>query len=147
MSDVTPLPCPSCGKPVEVCEGNVAYPSITCPNCYDGAPDSPTRGWLVWGHTRKQTIENWNEFVEEFTPEPLPLLTRLRDLLKIWAEREDRAGREFGGYPEATADIMARGETWETAIAELTEIVDEVTEQRRAVVKDAIDKHGFTGEA
>jgi hypothetical protein len=37
---------------------------VTCSDCYDGAPDSSTRGDCGFGHTKSEAINDWNETVE-----------------------------------------------------------------------------------
>lgn len=58
--------CPVCGS-----EGKVSklYAwSVTCDNCYDGAPDS---GPQLIGHalTRDAAVSEWNEAVAEYVEE------------------------------------------------------------------------------
>ena len=47
------------------------------------------------------------------------LRARIEALATDFEARSVKAGREFGGYPEASADIHARESTWEAAADDL----------------------------
>lgn len=40
--------------------------AVHCDDCYDGAPDSSTRGDVGIGLTREAAVASWNEFVESW---------------------------------------------------------------------------------
>lgn len=62
--------CFRCG---ESPEGSAVYqPTLTCPNCYDGAPDSETRHDIATARTWGQCIEQWNEMQEQLAEESEP---------------------------------------------------------------------------
>ena len=62
-----PLPCYRCGKVPEV-DPNGGYPTVSCSDCYDGAPDSGSRSEVGSGLTRAEAVDNWNQAMEMEEP-------------------------------------------------------------------------------
>lgn len=60
---LTILSCVNCNKPPEQSFNGISY-NFWCEECYDGAPDSPTRSWVGTGLTLKEAIVDWNEIQE-----------------------------------------------------------------------------------
>ncbi len=56
-------PCPTCGRVPDL-DAHNGYYSISCENCYDGAPDA---GWypLGSGQTAIEAAEEWNMWVAD----------------------------------------------------------------------------------
>jgi hypothetical protein len=61
-------PCPHCGQIPAWDTDGVGY-TIACANCYDGAPDSATRGEIQHGSTIEQATERWNEWAADVVDE------------------------------------------------------------------------------
>ncbi len=52
--------CPRCNEtPIIEMDGLRTY-IVLCDNCYDGAPDSCTRGEYSIGDTEEEAITDWN---------------------------------------------------------------------------------------
>lgn len=56
-----PMPCPWCKAIPDLVTHCYAGWMMVCNNCYDGAPDSPSRHDYGSGPTERQAIEDWNE--------------------------------------------------------------------------------------
>lgn len=57
------LNCPRCLRRPALHEG--PYPAIYCESCYDGTPDSATRGDIGAGRDTDEAIARWNEMAED----------------------------------------------------------------------------------
>ena len=56
-------PCWRCGGRPTVSADS--YTSVACDNCYDGAPDSPTRNECGSGLTMDAAVADWNTLMED----------------------------------------------------------------------------------
>lgn len=57
----TPCHCPYCGDLPTVEHDLAGYGfMVACDNCYDGAPDSDTRGEFAHGPNEEEAVQNWN---------------------------------------------------------------------------------------
>lgn len=61
-----PKPCPRCGTAPTL--SRLSPWTVTCDNCYDGAPDG-SRSEIGVGFTPNQAIEDWNEIVDDLKDE------------------------------------------------------------------------------
>lgn len=64
-NDTAPKPCPRCGRSPSVEPTAPDGWVVSCPDCYDGAPDGNREAY--WHPLfRDSAIRDWNQFVEDF---------------------------------------------------------------------------------
>lgn len=54
-------PCCNCGSQPEATTPCPGRYMVSCPNCYDGAPDSTTKHMIGHGKTVLEAVEEWNK--------------------------------------------------------------------------------------
>jgi Zn finger protein HypA/HybF involved in hydrogenase expression len=59
------LPCHDCGDLPTLYDGSYWGYTISCGNCYDGAPDSSNRNEFVDEVTKEQAVDAWNEMQQD----------------------------------------------------------------------------------
>lgn len=63
-SEMKPWPCPRCNAAARVETNGLSW-GVSCPECYDGAPDSATRHEFGNGIMRREAIERWNQRIHD----------------------------------------------------------------------------------
>ena len=86
------LPCYRCGK-VPTVDPNGGYPTVSCSDCYDGAPDSGSRGEVGSGLNTVQAVADWNERMEMEKPYETPRVSEQCWFGKTAGTRCASAGR------------------------------------------------------